>query len=244
MSTLNGGPRPYINTNGLVLHLDAGNTASYPGSGSTWTDLSGYGNNATLTNGPTYSTDGGGSIYFDGTNDYAPIGTSGFPFGSSAGSLSAWVATRSLLENNYQWMITYGTPSPGRARFIGVIDFPDGYYPNDLGLLIGGGYAGGPCGPGSIGCDNNFTLYKIPDTWYNITATYDGLYSRLYFNGVLISTYRVDWNTLSNNAQLARQVNGSEFMRGYIAAVYNYNRALSDKEVFQNYNALKSRFGL
>ena len=61
---------PRIITDGLVLCLDAGNTKSYPGSGTTWTDLSGNGNNGTLTNGPTYSSDNGGSIVFDGSNDY------------------------------------------------------------------------------------------------------------------------------------------------------------------------------
>ena len=55
---------------GLVLNLDAGNANSYPGSGTTWSDLSGTGNNATLVNGPTYSSTDGGSIVFDGTNDY------------------------------------------------------------------------------------------------------------------------------------------------------------------------------
>ena len=52
---------------GLVLALDAGNTKSYPGSGTSWSDLSGQGNTGTLTNGPTYSSADGGSIVFDGT---------------------------------------------------------------------------------------------------------------------------------------------------------------------------------
>ena len=60
-------------TSGLVLCLDAGNTKSYPGSGTTWTDLSGNGNTGTLTNGPTYSSANGGSFVFDGTDDYASI---------------------------------------------------------------------------------------------------------------------------------------------------------------------------
>ena len=59
--------------NGLVLALDAANTKSYPGSGTTWTDLSGRGNTGTLTNGPTYSSANGGSIVFDGTNDYVVV---------------------------------------------------------------------------------------------------------------------------------------------------------------------------
>jgi hypothetical protein len=232
---------------GLVLYLDAGNRTSYPGTGTTWTDLSGYGNNATLTNGPIYSTDGGGSIYFDGSDDYAPIGTNGFPFGSSAGTLSSWTKRQGgpSNENIYQWFITYGTGSPGRARFIGAVDYPDGAYPPALGLLIAGGYAGGPCPPGSIGCDANYEFIKVPElTWFNLTGTYDGQYARVYYNGILYLTYRVDWNTLSGNAQLARQVNGSEYYNGYIATAYNYNRALSDAEVLQNFNAKKSRFGI
>jgi hypothetical protein len=61
--------RDNIVRDGLVLDLDAGISASYPGSGTTWTDLSGNGNTGTLTNGPTYSSANGGSIVFDGTDD-------------------------------------------------------------------------------------------------------------------------------------------------------------------------------
>ena len=60
---------PRTITDGLVLCLDAANRKSYPGSGTTWTDLSGRGNTGTLTNGPTYSSANGGSIVFDGTDD-------------------------------------------------------------------------------------------------------------------------------------------------------------------------------
>ena len=64
---------PKIVTNGLVLCLDAGNTKSYPGSGTAWTDLSGRGNNGTLTNGPTYSSTNGGSVVFDAVDDYVTV---------------------------------------------------------------------------------------------------------------------------------------------------------------------------
>ncbi len=57
-------------TSGLQLYLDAGNASSYSGSGTTWTDLSVNSRNGTLTNGPTYSATNGGSIVFDGTNDF------------------------------------------------------------------------------------------------------------------------------------------------------------------------------
>jgi hypothetical protein len=58
-----------IVTDGLVLYLDAGNVKSYPTTGTTWTDLVGV-NNGVLTNGPTFNPSNGGSIVFDGTNDY------------------------------------------------------------------------------------------------------------------------------------------------------------------------------
>ena len=61
---------PRIVTDGLVLLLDAGNTKSYPGTGTTWTDISRNGNNGTLTNGPTFDSANGGSLVFDGVDDY------------------------------------------------------------------------------------------------------------------------------------------------------------------------------
>ena len=64
-----------IVTNGLVLALDAADRNSYPDSGTTWTDLSGNGSNGTLINGPTFSSVNGGSIVFDGLNDYVNIST-------------------------------------------------------------------------------------------------------------------------------------------------------------------------
>lgn len=52
---------PDIVRSGLVLNLDAAEPASYPGTGTTWYDLSGNGNNGTLVNGPTYNSANGGS---------------------------------------------------------------------------------------------------------------------------------------------------------------------------------------
>jgi hypothetical protein len=79
-----------IITSGLLLNLDAGNTASYPGTGTTWTDLSGNGYNGTLTNGPTYSSSNGGTIVFDGTNDVASFGNI-LNIGLSSWTMSCWV---------------------------------------------------------------------------------------------------------------------------------------------------------
>ena len=75
--------RPSIVTSGLVLNLDAANMKSYPRSGTTWRDLSGLGNNGTLTNGPTFNSQNGGSIVFDGVDDYASINNTIGNFGTS-----------------------------------------------------------------------------------------------------------------------------------------------------------------
>ena len=71
--SLNHGPRTII-PDGLILHLDAANTKSYPGSGTVWKDLSGNGRDGTLIDGVGYSTDNGGTLVFDGTDDYVDCG--------------------------------------------------------------------------------------------------------------------------------------------------------------------------
>ena len=128
---LSHGPSPII-TNGLVLCLDAADRNSYPGSGTTWTDLSGRGNNGTLQNGVGYSGDNGGSLSFDGVDDYVSIGTSGFPFGNSAGTLSCWARTNTTAAG-FRWIVSYGNASPSQSRFLGIngTTYYFGGYAND-----------------------------------------------------------------------------------------------------------------
>jgi hypothetical protein len=82
-----------IVTNGLVLALDAAKKDSYPGSGTLWRDISGNGNNGTLTNGPTFNSGNGGSIVFDGVNDYVQYETSLDPYisGNRDFTIELWV---------------------------------------------------------------------------------------------------------------------------------------------------------
>lgn len=96
-----------IVTSGLVMHLDAGNPASYPGSGTTWTDLTGNSNNASLYGGWSYDSANGGRIIFDGVNGYAPLysARTGFPFGSSPGSISGWGKDRHPLRGTLDFRL-------------------------------------------------------------------------------------------------------------------------------------------
>jgi hypothetical protein len=81
---------PKIVTDGLVLYLDAANTRSYPGTGTTWSDLSRGGNNGSLINGPTFNSANGGSIVFDGSNDYVDCGNIDDIKNASQVSISIW----------------------------------------------------------------------------------------------------------------------------------------------------------
>ena len=86
---------PKIVTNGLVLYLDAANKKSYPGTGTTWTDLSGLGNNGTLTNGPTFNSANGGSIVFDGVDDYVSVANNS-SLNASTQTVSVWYYAQTI----------------------------------------------------------------------------------------------------------------------------------------------------
>lgn len=217
---------PRIVTDGLVLALDAGNTKSYNAGISTtaWNDRSSQGNNGTLTNGPTYSSANGGSIIFDGTDDYMPIGTTGFPYGSSSGTLSAWANATSATAGNGNWIISYGNSAASQARFIGVYNqiYYFGGWTNDIT---------------AVGFQTN--------TWFNMVGVYDGTNASMYINGALVSGPTAKtWNTVANTAQLGRQVYAGEYWNGRIANVQVYNRALTAAEISQNFNATRGRFGI
>ena len=98
-----------ISTNGLILHLDAGNSSSYsyPGSGTTWTDTSGNGFNGTLTNGPTYSSSNGGYFGFDGSNDYVNIGSISTNF--SSGFSTSFFANFGASTQGWERVMDFGT---------------------------------------------------------------------------------------------------------------------------------------
>jgi len=214
---------PKIVTSGLVLCLDATNPKSYPGSGTAWNDLSGNGNNGTLTNGVGYNSSNLGSLVFDGVNDYIPIGTTGFPFGSSAGTLCIWCRTNTI-TGGFTWSISYGSASSNQSRFLGI----------NGSTYYFGGYG------------NDIVASGVPlNTWFNMVGVYDGANASMYINGVLVSGPTAkSWNTVANNAQLGRQTNGSEYWNGNIANASIYNRALVAAEVQQNFNAYRGRFGI
>ena len=227
---------PKVVTDGLVLYLDAANTKSYPGSGITWTDLSRSGNSSELK-GPTFNSGNGGSIVFDGTNDYVEIQNQIQFDQTDPFTLSSWVnspnVSNELIINNENILYTgYRLNINVNANI-------------EIGLRS------------SISDDIAIeTLNSInANTWYHIVGTYDGTRNvsgmKIYINGVEEDTNTISntltSSTLSNQQTLLgirRPSSPPNPLRGNIANVQIYNRALSTIEITQNYNATRTRFGL
>jgi hypothetical protein len=227
---------PKIVTDGLVLSLDAGNVKSYPGSGTVWTDKSGFNNNGTLTNGPTFNSANGGSIVFDGTNDYVVINNfPNLPVGNQSRTVNIWFYTNSTTwDENVNNLFFYGTPGPVGTAF--GIDF--GFYPQ-MEIYTWGG----------LGKDIVFNTTFPQIGWSNILVTYDGATTiKIYENGnqtqtLLLST---SCNTGNTNVWIGSITPSyqSWYFDGRVALTHLYNRALSAQEVSQNFNALRGRFGI
>ena len=217
---------PQISLNGLSLCLDAANSKSYPGSGTTWTDLSGNGNTGTLTNGPTYSSSNGGNIVFDGSNDYVSF-TSNPPLTNQI-SVDVWVNLTATTPNGNGWILG----REGSYR----LTYASSSFQWVCATVNNGWYtAGTPVGA------NLTTTNSI----INVVGTYDGSNNRIYVNGILISTgSAISGNILTTgNYYLVRSDAGNiDYGKLNMYSHKLYNRALTAQEIQQNFNATKSRF--
>jgi hypothetical protein len=242
---------PPVVTNGLVLYLDAGFTPSYPQSQTTWYDLSGNANNCTLVNGPTYSTSQGGGIQFDATDDYATI-----PDNNSLDltelTISLWFNRGDILAlaagDQHQLFVKGNTNAAGGDQI--------NYSVNLFGPTGGGRYTAraGALGGGDVGIQAPSQVL-FANQWYNLVFTHVSTNAPIpYLNGVKQTNWTVNGasNPIKPNtwqATICGDVNRDGGNRtaafnGIMSIVQLYNRALSETEVLQNWNALKSRFGL
>jgi hypothetical protein len=221
---------PNIITDGLVLALDAANSRSYPGTGTTWSDLSGNGNSGTLTNGPTFNSGSNGSIVFDGVNDYTSISNSNsLQFGSNF-TVNSWIYPTNLLNR-------FGIFS---TRF----DNSSGSWQLEVGVANGGTGRIAITGVNTWIWESNSNVVQT-NSWYNIC--YISSSNTLYLNGVLLTPLVTTVYTILNNVSIKVIASGtlnSQLFPGNIAQVSIYNRALSATEVSQNYNATKTRYRL
>ncbi len=211
---------PSIVTDGLVLCLDAGNTKSYPGIGTAWTDLSGRGNTGTLTNAPTYNSSNGGSLVFN---------TVGQEYSTSLTTTTFTNTTQSIW---FKWSgvnvantITYlgNSGSNGLGLYIGSSGAPS----NQLGVLYGG-----------ISYNALPSSITLTTNWSNFVVTRSSNTTTLYQNGSLFTS------TTSTPATSASYSFGSPSNGGNISNINFYNRALTAAEIQQNFNALRGRFSI
>jgi hypothetical protein len=222
-----------IVTSGLVLHLDAGNAASYSGSGTTWTDLSGNSNTGTLTNGPTYSSENGGSIVFDGSNDYVNIPNSASLNITSSISFGGWFYP--TYTSAYQTLVV---KSSGAPRQYGVW-FTQSNTSQVYVALIGTNH-----GETNIALSSPWTV----NAWNNLMVVYNTSTSSLivYLNGVSVASKSCTGNISSTSHAVTIGWHPSEpyKLQGRSSQAVIYNRAISASEVTENYNALRGRYGL
>jgi hypothetical protein len=206
---------PDIVKDGLVLNVDAGASISYPGSGTTWTDISGNGNTGTLVNGPTYSTANGGVIVFDGTNDYVNFSTYSQPAYTTTTSFSWNVWVYPVSNSDF---VIMGNRGGAELIFTKLTTNNFEYYPTNLGGVM----------PLNV--------------WQNICVIKDQTNLYYYRNSSLIASTTSSSTKTSRPFYVGGDPGASEYTNSRIAQVSIYNRALTAAEILQNYNALLPRF--
>ena len=232
-----GSSGPDLVQNGLVLALDAADKNSYKGTGTLWNDLSGNVNNGTLTNGPSFNNSNGGTISFDGTDDYVSITNNS--------------TLRPSTELTIEYIIKGTTPS----GWCPIIGYGNGDYTNGnyLCWVESGGALNSLCRINNSGVIEyrqysgigissatlkymSFTM-KIGDS---IKSYYNGINTNTPTNLPAGGTFY--YGGTSSPYQIVGL--GGAWLNGSISFIRLYNRALTASEILQNYNVTKTRFGL
>ena len=202
---------------GLVLHLDAANRKSYPGTGTAWNDLSGNGNNGTLVNTPTYETINNGRFLFDGVNEYT---TSSFATTSGqAVTYSGWLYSTET-TSTYRNFVDSASGNPMIWwNTTGQIEFDTG---------------------------SNYTtsaVYRNQWVYVALSKPSGSSVASYYVNGVLAGTSVSAYTTPAATPAWFNRT-ALQTWKGYCSTIQTYNRALTAVEISQNFNALRGRYGI
>lgn len=201
--------------------------------GTAWTDLSGNSNNGALTNGPTYDSLNGGSIVLDGLDDYIETFTTNSYF-TNGFSMLGWINPLTAGENNVGRIFdkTNNSTASTSGMFLYMATT------QSINLQINNGTI--------LGSTNSSVPYS---RWTHVVATVDDSgNASIYINGVANNSGTVSLPSTITTAFALRIGNRSNAtdrsFNGKIALAKIYNRALSESEVRQNFNALRGRFGI
>jgi len=215
-------------SSGLQLYLDANNTTSYPGTGTTWYDLSGQNNNVAMQNSGSISyTSSGGGYFTTGSNGYFNKASSTLPTGNSPYTISAWIQLNT-------WSAAGGVVGIGSAwgstnlvnalRTNGTNGFINYWWGNDL-------FATSSLSPAT--------------QWFNVVAKFDGTTRSVWVNGTQIASDTPGGShNVTTSALGVAVTNSTEYLNGKIGQALVYNRALSTAEIQQNYTVVRSRYGV
>ena len=216
------GQQQGIVTDGLKLWLDASNPLSYPGSGTTWFDLSGNGNNGTLVNGVAFSN---GAMVFDGVNDYISFNNSLYVSNSIGHSISIWIKR----GNNppYQGIMTIRINSV-KSNI----------------LMMSGTSSNYSLAYGGVGLSPKSLITPLTvGQWHNVTFVALNGTSKVYINGIEnTKTYSPSYAGFNEINKFGQY--GNNWMLAEINDTLIYQKALTKTEVLQNFNATKSKYGL
>ena len=223
---------PQITTSGLVFYVDAGNRRSYPGSGTTWNDLAGSDKHGTFVNGPTFSATAGGSIVFDGVDDY--VSSSFSTTATTNITLQCWVNITDTSKKG--GFMRIGSGGDGYAIGVGNNTMDSlgneiiGLFPNIRWIDTNTNYGTG---------------WKFVTFMLNASSV-----PSIYVNTTLIGSYSGTAPTTPTPGLYIGRVVGNEepgiarAFQGNIATGMVYNRTLSATEILENFNATRSRFGV
>lgn len=223
---------PRIVTSGLVLAFDAANRKSYPGTGTSWSDLSGNGITGTLTNSPTYSTTNGGFFSFNGTNNFV-VAQNNTALDTQTPSVEVWVQTNALSQ--FGFWFEKGEVNTQYSLF------------QESGNIIWRMNIGGV-----TSLSTTTSTYMNTSGWYQVVGTYTSGTRRLYINGTLVNSDSQTGIIATNSGGMSIGVYGGfagangrgYYYSGSLAICRIYNKDLTANEVLQNFNANKTRFGI
>ncbi len=210
-----------------TLRLDAGNSASYPGSGSTWSDVSGNGSYGTLANGVGYSGANGGALTFDGVDDRVQL-TSGVPIGRAFSINVVGKVSSTAVSNNF-----ISANGPVFIRIVGGKVRWNLYIQKDNDSLWSWSF-------------NNGNISILPNVVYDLTMTYDGTTLKGYVNGVQDVNISFAGQVTYSQPIIVGYTTGGEDspLAGSVYSVKVYDKTLTGTDIQQNFNALRGRYGI
>jgi hypothetical protein len=241
---------PEVVESGLVLALDAANRKSYPGSGTTWTDLSGNSKTGTLTNGPTYNSNNGGSIVLDGSNDYISNLNPGLTDAQAEGELTYeyWIKpTQTIYASFTQSTSGIDYYSPGTSQ--GLSNQVDYKYNNQTyaALQFCFGTNGFVAGAHNNGYAPPFLVdYQSYSGISHLTVTKSVYGCSYYINGVFKKS-ATQSKILGVIPDLVTSIRSSFFGTYFAGNIYSYrfySKSLTTSEIQQNFNATRGRFSI